>query len=302
MVREILCRGYMNLDIEFLDGRPRLRAYLWELPGVAVTGGELPGRARSRTHDLSRANGSVILARGHGASALMSSRGRQIEYGGNGGSIMMPDWEWSSVESKEGFRPQTIGFSRDLLLAIMPDLEDRILATLPGEHPALQMLDAYVPLVCKSDVLDDPSKSMEAAKNLRDLVAVAFGTRRNLRQEALRRGYAAARSTVVIDRVRRRSLDPSFSLQGAAADLQLSERTLQQVFRDAGTTFSDFVLEQRLEHARHALTDPKQDDHSILSIALDAGFGDISYFNRRFRNHFGCTPSDFRAAERVARN
>jgi AraC-like DNA-binding protein len=33
----------------------------------------------------------------------------------------------------------------------------------------------------------------------------------------------------------------------------------------------------------------------VSSIALDAGFGDISYFNRAFRRRYGATPSDVRA-------
>jgi len=33
-------------------------------------------------------------------------------------------------------------------------------------------------------------------------------------------------------------------------------------------------------------------------VAFDAGFGDLSYFNRVFRRRFGATPSDVRAAAR----
>jgi AraC-like DNA-binding protein len=34
----------------------------------------------------------------------------------------------------------------------------------------------------------------------------------------------------------------------------------------------------------------------IATIALDAGFGDLSYFNRTFRRRFGVAPSELRAA------
>jgi AraC-like DNA-binding protein len=34
--------------------------------------------------------------------------------------------------------------------------------------------------------------------------------------------------------------------------------------------------------------------HSITAIAFDAGFGDLSYFNRTFRRRYGATPSDIR--------
>jgi len=33
----------------------------------------------------------------------------------------------------------------------------------------------------------------------------------------------------------------------------------------------------------------------ILTIALDAGFGSLAPFNRAFRSHTGCTPTEYRA-------
>jgi AraC-like DNA-binding protein len=44
------------------------------------------------------------------------------------------------------------------------------------------------------------------------------------------------------------------------------------------------------------LTDPQLADRSITSVAFDAGFGDLSYFNRVFRRRFGGTPSEIRAS------
>ncbi|MDW4800082.1 helix-turn-helix domain-containing protein [Escherichia coli] len=46
------------------------------------------------------------------------------------------------------------------------------------------------------------------------------------------------------------------------------------------------------------LTDPRRSDRSISAVAFEAGFGDLSYFNRTFRRHFGATPSEIRAAAR----
>jgi AraC-like DNA-binding protein len=42
------------------------------------------------------------------------------------------------------------------------------------------------------------------------------------------------------------------------------------------------------------LTDPRCSERTVSSIAFDAGFGDLSYFNRAFRRRYGATPSDIR--------
>jgi transcriptional regulator GlxA family with amidase domain len=68
------------------------------------------------------------------------------------------------------------------------------------------------------------------------------------------------------------------------------------LFEGEGTTFSAFVLKERLALARRMLG--KLVDRPIGLIALDAGFGDFSYFNRAFRRAYGEKPSDARARAR----
>ena len=50
----------------------------------------------------------------------------------------------------------------------------------------------------------------------------------------------------------------------------------------------------RLAEAEAALSDPAQAAVSILTIALDAGFGSIGPFNRAFKAETGVTPSEYR--------
>jgi AraC-like DNA-binding protein len=41
---------------------------------------------------------------------------------------------------------------------------------------------------------------------------------------------------------------------------------------------------------------PLYRNRGISAIAYDAGFGDVSYFNRTFRRRYGMTPSEVREA------
>ena len=55
------------------------------------------------------------------------------------------------------------------------------------------------------------------------------------------------------------------------------------------------MLDRRLDLARRRLRDPRFTTRTISAIACDVGFGDLSYFNRAFRRHYGDTPSAIRA-------
>jgi len=66
-------------------------------------------------------------------------------------------------------------------------------------------------------------------------------------------------------------------------------RTFRQV---AGMTPHQLVLRTRLHRAAVRL---RTSHESISAIAFDAGFGDLSTFNRRFRRLMGCSPGAWRA-------
>ena len=66
-------------------------------------------------------------------------------------------------------------------------------------------------------------------------------------------------------------------------------RTFRQV---VGMTPHQYVLRTRMHRAAVRL---RASDEAISAIAVDAGFNDLSTFNRRFQRIFGLSPSAFRA-------
>ena len=61
--------------------------------------------------------------------------------------------------------------------------------------------------------------------------------------------------------------------------------------RITGVTPHQYVLRARLRDAALRLV---RESGSVLDIALDCGFGDISNFNRAFRSEFGVSPRVYR--------
>jgi AraC-like DNA-binding protein len=70
------------------------------------------------------------------------------------------------------------------------------------------------------------------------------------------------------------------------------------LFEAERESLSEFVLAQRLVHAHRMLADPRFAGRAIGAIAFEAGFGDLSHFNRTFRRRFGMTPSEARVQAR----
>jgi AraC family transcriptional regulator, positive regulator of tynA and feaB len=80
-----------------------------------------------------------------------------------------------------------------------------------------------------------------------------------------------------------------------ASDLKASSRQLQRAFTPLGITPTEYLLQKRLTHACQALKQKRAMGDRVLisTIAFNAGFNDLSYFNRVFRNTFECTPSEY---------
>lgn len=84
-------------------------------------------------------------------------------------------------------------------------------------------------------------------------------------------------------------------MHAVAARHKVTPRYVQRLFEEAGATYTEYVLGQRLARAHRLLTDARQAERTLTAIAFEVGFSDLSYFNRAFRRRFGATPSDVRA-------
>jgi transcriptional regulator GlxA family with amidase domain len=85
-------------------------------------------------------------------------------------------------------------------------------------------------------------------------------------------------------------------LHDLAASAGMSKYHFLRVFRRlTGMTPYQYLLSARMRRAALELASSRR---PVLDIALDAGFGDLSTFNHRFRDAFGATPTQYRASPR----
>jgi AraC-like DNA-binding protein len=129
-----------------------------------------------------------------------------------------------------------------------------------------------------------------------DLVALALGAEGEARAVAEERGACAARRSAILREIERRSGNPDLSAVTIALFLGITPRYVHLLLEETGKSFTHHVLERRLDKAAALLRHPLWCGRRIADIAAEAGFTDLSYFNRAFRRHFAATPSDIRAA------
>jgi AraC-like DNA-binding protein len=88
------------------------------------------------------------------------------------------------------------------------------------------------------------------------------------------------------------------SLAAMAREAAMSPYHFLRVFRRiVGMTPHQYVLRIRMHGAAVRL---RRSDDPVSTIAFDAGFNDLSTFNRRFRRIIGASPTAFRTQRRVA--
>jgi len=172
-----------------------------------------------------------------------------------------------------------------------------------GPHPQLlnNASKSYAPLLIamlethfRSADPIDLQASEAFGRYLADIVALQLGANRDGDDQAAGRGLMAARRQLVLEKIHARAADPAFNANIVAGELGVSRRYVNLLLEQTGRTFSEHVLDRRLAIAHQLLL--AQPDHcrTIASLALEAGFSDVSYFNRVFRRRFGDTPGRFR--------
>ena len=88
------------------------------------------------------------------------------------------------------------------------------------------------------------------------------------------------------------NIDQRISVQALAKLARLSVCYFVRAFKQSvGVTPHDYLIRRRVERTMELLSDT---DMSLSEIALAAGFADQSHCARRFREHVGMSPRDYR--------
>jgi AraC-like DNA-binding protein len=126
---------------------------------------------------------------------------------------------------------------------------------------------------------------------LRALVASASEVQRYSRP-----AIAEALLPMILAYVRLHLREPTLTPQRIARHHNISLRYLYKLCEGAEIRLMDWIIGRRLDGARQDLSRPGRDTRTIAAIAYHWGFKDPRHFSARFRQNYGLSPREWRAA------
>jgi AraC-like DNA-binding protein len=266
------------------DAVPRVELVKWRLPGASVLWGRFAGVRQ--VGDPSASGDDLFFAINTGGTGLARQRGREVRIGAGGAVAVGPhDGPFTVLRQEPN---QMIG----VRLAHHGPAGDAPLRLVPRTTPALELLARYLRSLLGAPVPSSPLLADAVVAHITELIALSLRDERAVPPAAP--GVRAARMAAIRADIDQHLTDPALGVAAIARRQGISARYVHRLFADEAQTYSAFVLDRRLDLVHRRLADRRFADRPISTIATDAGFADLSYFNRTFRGRYGTTPTDVR--------
>lgn len=159
---------------------------------------------------------------------------------------------------------------------------------------SFHVLSAFLRSLAEHGSELEPESAHRMASIAVDLIAAGFSERLGL-EPAPQSGGATTlyRARSYIDE---KLGEPGLGMKQIANATNVSVRRLHQIALEEGISLIDWMWERRLSRSRAMLADPAHRSLTIGAIAYTCGFVDQAHFSRRFKEHFGQTPTECRSA------
>jgi AraC-like DNA-binding protein len=261
MVRATLSPGFLFRDYDLLKDGDESVGF------IVAQSGELTARHLGRDVLLSPGDATMMLM---GATGGVGWRESSTVL-----DMLIPPAEWEARDARS---------------------ESLLMRRLWGKSEAMTLLRGYIRSLTRSGLMAFANDPTIARRHIIDLIVLAATPNRSIGESSLS-AVATVHLRTAFDYIASHFWDTELKLAKAAQNIRISERYLQRLLKASGTSFTAHVTELRLNHAFALLTAQGKNDTRICDIALQAGFSDISHFNRLFRLRFGATPSEVRAQD-----
>ena len=294
VLREVFGREILNLDLEPDPDAPLYVDFnLRALPDLKIVTGSSGGvRSRRTKNMLGDGNDDLFLSLNQTNLFSVRQSGREALL--HPGDAALVSCAEPTAFQRAGGVAIGIRVPRLLFAHQLGAIEDRVARVIPASNEPLRLLRAYVNSLDSDNSLETPELRHLVVAHIHDLLLLAINGMDSPAEQAIGRGLKAARLRQIKAHIIA-ALAGDMSIHAVAVAHHLTERYVQRLFEDEGTTFSTFVSQQRLARAYRMLQTPRHAGQSVSAIAYECGFGDVTHFNRMFRRLYDLTPSEVRA-------
>lgn len=268
------------------------RMELWQLGRLPLFRSESSGMAMSRDARRARRDETPIVA----VAVQERSTARHEQFGHQHtvapGRLMLVDltapfaFSWATAGASRALQVplDALGLPMEVVRGAAPHVDAGPLAGLVRRY-VVDLFDAAERLAAGEQAAAVGAASIDL---VRALLASTQGDRlaRDVHHETL--------LAQVHEYVRQRLRDPDLGADEIAAAHNISRRRLFALF--AGGSLEQTIIAKRLEGAHDELGRPASRQKAIASVAHEWGFRDAAHFSRRFKDAFGMTPRERRAA------
>jgi AraC-like DNA-binding protein len=284
---------HRSMEMEFIDRAPSgtLRFVVEFIPLGTVSAGIIQGTPSTFIRKPVDGNDGryLVINRQGRFRAVQQDQQPDLAVGD---AVLFDNRRGSEFQCLEEGTTWSLSLRREGLRHLLSEGDGIIERYIPASNQSLRLLIGYLETLFALETISDPEL---AGVHITDLVASALGARQDAQDAIDARGVRAARLREVLAAITQGAGDPNLDPAAVADRLGLSVRYVHRLFEESGKTFSEHVLDRRLERAHRLLRDPRFAHQKISDVALEAGFSDISHFNRSFRHRFDDTPTKVRA-------
>lgn len=267
----------------------RAEMWRWSVADLTMIRPRSPAAVVQHRVDLPRRRSDrLTLHLQHRGRALHSQYGRssQLE---SGDLILSASDEDYRLDLSDANDMLVVELPRAAIAARVPDHDSRVSQRIVGTAPGARLLHDFVLSLWQQGDQSgtDPAWQAGLVGVFLDLLALA------IRDPGAGRPMPPRPDEKLLALVEAQLNDPALRTGTLADALNVSARSIQNMFAAMGTTPSGYILERRLDRAADRLA--ADATISITTVAFDLGFNDSAYFTRCFRQRFGTTPSLYRA-------
>jgi AraC-like DNA-binding protein len=200
------------------------------------------------------------------------------------------------VGAARGFRVTAVLLPGQVMRSAMEDIDGVLTRPIPQHSEGLRLLKAYLHLLDRKCFARlGPEAAGTISRHIVDLGVLSVTEAKQGVPDSRLSSLRAVRLKLALAFIGAHYHEPDLSIAAVAQHLGISSRCLELLLETTGQTYTQRILELRLQRVYKLLSDRANNPLSVSHIALSAGFSDLTYFFKRFRQRFGETPTAVRA-------